>query len=348
MADGSVSEAPSGIDEKCCSTCSVPLGLHFGKHGPGRCFGKDVTLVFKALFEEIQQIKTVNLESLSMLKSQQSEGRDREEKLNKNIEDLKAEIIALKAEVSSLKGLGQVKPSDTPEEVRQPKGKRRKPKADSEAVVSYAKAAAPTLVEGSQAKENVFTSAGSCWANECESSDEISVTEGKSCLEKISRLSGKQEKARDDHKHLEKSKAPPTLLDFAPDDSSWKLVSSRKPRSHKRTVLYVGNLAQDTSLEDLEKFLLIRAEATGSSQIKIHRTNTNGEGTSSRLFDKENGKAARITVDESNAEALLKRSFWPSPVYARRWNFQTKAETQITTVDQPNTTEVNSSVDQTN
>ena len=125
------------------------------------------------------------------------------------------------------------------------------------------------------------------------------------------------------------------LRGFDSSDDSWQLITSKKPRNEKRAVLYIGNLNSDTTMEKLKRFVASRAKAFDLEQKDVHVFHTpvdEGNGSSSRIFrsaDESKTTGARITVKASAVDVMTSRSFWPSPVYARKWNFDLTHSTSV-------------------
>lgn len=106
----------------------------------------------------------------------------------------------------------------------------------------------------------------------------------------------------------------------ADEDDCWKLVVSKKP-DEKKAVLYLGNVSQETTAENISKFVAKRCESLGVHTPQIFNC---------RVFpnkDSSHGAtvSARITIPASAASVLKNRTFWPRPIYARSWKFQNLA-----------------------
>lgn len=103
------------------------------------------------------------------------------------------------------------------------------------------------------------------------------------------------------------------LAPISEDDDTWELVSSRKPTPRKKA-LFIGNLRQDMTKEELEEFVALRSSEAGHDvrvlNCSISQSQTTGHMT------------AHLTVDAALASLLLDRAFWPRPVYACLWKFK--------------------------
>ena len=91
----------------------------------------------------------------------------------------------------------------------------------------------------------------------------------------------------------------------------------------KLKALYVGNLGADASSEKLSTYVSQRSSSLGE-KIEVDRCS---------LTEKASGKewrGAHIVVPARCAKVLLKKSFWPKPVYARHWVFQESSSEAIT------------------
>ena len=99
------------------------------------------------------------------------------------------------------------------------------------------------------------------------------------------------------------------------DDLPWQLVSHTKPQRYKKTALYVGNLREDVLAENIANWVMQRS----------HHADLDVTVTSCSLVDKSpNSKlrGAHLIISGKDSQSLMKRSFWPKPVYARRWKFR--------------------------
>ena len=95
------------------------------------------------------------------------------------------------------------------------------------------------------------------------------------------------------------------------EDDSWKLVSSERPKN-KRAVVYVGNIATDSTESHFRQFIETRSEFLGAS-IPVHTCS---------VWLSESGRAsARVTIDATSLSTVTAPNFWPRPVYCRPWRF---------------------------
>jgi len=106
------------------------------------------------------------------------------------------------------------------------------------------------------------------------------------------------------------------------------LVTAAKPRA-PRAVLWVGRLAEGITETALTEFVTRRADEVGLSAFKVHNA---------RVFHpspkaKTNLFGARITVDECHESSLLQPTFWPRPIYSRRWEFPDPKQRSSMTAD---------------
>ena len=87
------------------------------------------------------------------------------------------------------------------------------------------------------------------------------------------------------------------------------LVSSEPPKN-KRAVVYVGNIATDSTESHFRQF--IRSEFLGAS-IPVHTCS---------VWLSESGRAsARVTIDATSFSTVTAPNFWPRPLYCRPWRF---------------------------
>ena len=112
---------------------------------------------------------------------------------------------------------------------------------------------------------------------------------------------------------------PHAVEPIAPDDDDdklWSLMLKAKPTG-KKSVLYVGNLEDNASEENLREYIEKRSQKAGINQPKIYNCT---------IFSREEGElgswAARITIDHTSHEHVCSRYFWPGRVYARPWKFR--------------------------
>ena len=99
------------------------------------------------------------------------------------------------------------------------------------------------------------------------------------------------------------------------DDIPWQTLSRSKPRAYPKRALYVGNLVDDTTSDYLASYVHQRAKSAGVD-VAV-------EGCS--LIDVASGsvfRGAHLLISGKHADMLLKRRFWPKPVYARPWIFR--------------------------
>ena len=81
------------------------------------------------------------------------------------------------------------------------------------------------------------------------------------------------------------------------EDDSWKLVSSEPPKN-KRAVVYVGNIATDSTESHFRQFIKTRSEFLGAS-IPVHTCS---------VWLSESGRAsARVTIDATSLSPQLQR-----------------------------------------
>ena len=107
------------------------------------------------------------------------------------------------------------------------------------------------------------------------------------------------------------------------EDDLWTLVSKAKPCGRK-AVLYVGNLEENTTEDQVQEYVRRRSMKAGINQPKLHNC---------KVYRREEGElgnwAARITVNEASAEYLCNRNFWCGRVYARPWIFRDQARARL-------------------
>ena len=89
-------------------------------------------------------------------------------------------------------------------------------------------------------------------------------------------------------------------------------------------MLYVSNIEENTTEDQVQEYVRRRSMKAGVSQPKLHNCKVH------RREEGELGKwAARITVNEAFAEYLCNRIFWCGRVYARPWIFREDARARL-------------------
>ena len=99
------------------------------------------------------------------------------------------------------------------------------------------------------------------------------------------------------------------------DDVPWQTLTRSKPRAYSKRALYIGNLHDETTCDGIALYVHERAKAAGVD-VAV-------EGCS--LIDAPAGSAfrgAHLLISAKHVGMLLKRRFWPKPVYARPWVFR--------------------------
>ena len=166
--------------------------------------------------------------------------------------------------------------------------------------------------------------------NACISSETSSSSLAPSSASRTYRMALTTHKQVDNKKGEEKARAPsprpqkqlPAAGRFAfdeRDDELWKLVAKQKPTG-KKAVFYVGNLSKDTTATCLEAYIQKRSERVGVKPPTVYG--------SSILSAKNDGQfcGAHITIDHASAAWFSDASFWVRPVYAREWVFRNQQE----------------------
>ena len=104
------------------------------------------------------------------------------------------------------------------------------------------------------------------------------------------------------------------------DDDLWSLVTKSKPTERKSAV-YVGNLEDNTSEEQLREYIQRRSNKAGIKPPTIHRCS---------ILRREEGELGRwgahITLDRPSLKYVCSRNFWPGRLYARPWVFRNKEQ----------------------
>ena len=89
IADGTDSCAPSVLApfepedgvEKLCGVCKVPISIHVGKPGVGKCLGGAFTKAFETLVKTVKRVSAELQTERSEAKKEREEAKDREVRL---------------------------------------------------------------------------------------------------------------------------------------------------------------------------------------------------------------------------------------------------------------------------
>ena len=239
-------------------------------------------------------IESSVLEVIKTLANLASESADREARFNKRIDELSRQVSGLTEEVVSLKEAAIAKASVPPKFQAAQQSQRTRAKSSRNRTRTH-----PGQAAG------------------CTSSSSSSTGEPRS----VGDTGGDPEAQSDeDMQHdvtsleLEEYGEEFQPLDVISDDS-WQLVSSEPPRP-KKSVLYVGNLSESCTDDDIKAFTLKRS-GTAGTPATVHNCS---------IHKAENGKiSARITVDATAIALITSPNFWPRPLYARPWKFKQRS-----------------------
>lgn len=349
---------------KTCNTCSLPVDRHYGPVGKTRCWGASQcgpNSAFATAFAELRELVS---STRAELRAERSEARDREKRLSQRLSELSRQLQSSQATIDHLEdkvraleersarggasGDGVV---GVPTCTSRSRGGKKSRKGTARASAASAQRRESSWAERTGALESDAESSGLIGSDENDSHDaDQSHQHDQHPQMRSERTQGRTTPHPADKAHastdenrtaaaannrtsvrtLSKKRPQPRFDPVQSDDESWQLVSSIKPRP-ARSVIFVGKLAAETTAEQLVEFVHQRASAVGLSGLKVHNA---------RIFpSKRNGPpicGSRITVDETYADALLDRSFWPWPIRSREWEFrETEAKKNASPTDGP-------------
>eukprot|EP00117_Sycon_ciliatum_P004485 scpid9145/ scgid8843/ len=264
---------------------------------------KGLSEVETKLLCSLPGIESSVIEVIKTLANLASESADREDRLNKRINDLSRQVSGLTQEVVSLKEAAIAKASVLPNVQASQQSQRTKRRSTKSSInrtrsTRTGQAAACTASTGEPRSVGDTGSDPEPEASsEEDSNSEIIGIEGP-------------------YSRRAKHRSKPVLEVL--DDDSWQLVSGEPPRS-RRAVLYVGNLSSSCTEEGLKSFTQQRAVAAGGTAT-VHTCS---------LHTTEAGRvSAHLTVDAKDLTLVTTENFWPRPLYARPWRFKERTEQQ--------------------
>ena len=314
----------------------MPVSIHVGKPGVGKCLGGAFTKAFESLVKTVQGITAELQAERSEAKKEREEAKDREVRLNTQLRELRNEVSDLKGEIELLKE--RCISAQTESRTHSTQDKKIKKKS------------VPSLSRDHTEidRKNSKGQAGP-WAdvNESESESDSNVSQGPSSSLSISRgkhgqgpnreaeketkrsINGTKctkvqsgaEQGTNGTKHARATQPKPKFDPIYSEDETWKLVLEKKPLPPK-AVLYVGKLSPKTTEESLEKFITERSKSVGVDTPRIF----NSRMYANQKEENDDGIGARITIPKEAVPILTSRSFWPRPAYARLWKFPPPAK----------------------
>ena len=263
---------------------------------------KGLSEVETKLLCSLPGIESSVIEVIKTLANLASESADREDRLNKRINDLSRQVSGLTQEVVSLKEAAIAKASVLPNIQAPQQSQRTKSRCTKSSRnrtrTRTGQAAACTASTGEPRSVGDTGSDPEASGEEDSNSEIIDIG--------IEGPYGRSAKHR--------SKPVLEVL----DDDSWQLVSGEPPRS-RRAVLYVGNLSSSCTEDGLKSFTQQRAVAAGGTAT-VHTCS---------LHTTEAGRvSAHLTVDAKDLTLVTTENFWPRPLYARPWRFKERTEQQ--------------------
>ena len=255
------------------------------------------------LMASLPGIEVSVVEILKTLAAFVSESADRETRLNKRVDELSRQLKDVNEELVSLRESAIALRKATPRPVQTQQGtgadqpSRRRTKAGS---------------AGTGTRKHDTTMSRSVPSNISRSGDECEEDGSVPCNISLS----SDECEGDGDQDAIPTKSQTDVTESKPifhviEDDSWKLVSSERPKN-KRAVVYVGNIATDSTDSHFRQFIKTRSEFLGAS-IPVHTCS---------IWLSESGRAfARVTIDATSLSTVTAPNFWPRPVYCRPWRF---------------------------
>ena len=318
------------VGEKLCGVCKVPISIHVGKPGIGKCLGGAFTKAFESLVKSVQGLTDQLQAERSEAKKEREEAKDREVRLNVQLRELRSEVSELTGELEFIKARCISAQSESRTQPNQDKKIKKK------SVPSLPRNQTETEEDHKNSKEQTRPWADVCRGAEVNESESESNESQRppSPMSSTSKEKHGQEtritnstkdtmdtKDTKDTKRTRTVRPKPKIDPLDSEDESWNLVVEKKPTPPK-AVLYVGNLSPQTTTERLEKFISERMKSVGAETPRIFNSRMHANRKD------ENGSVigARITVPTDAVPTLTSRSFWPRPAYARRWNFTPPAK----------------------
>ena len=302
-----------------CTACGMFVKGHLGQCGSAKCL---YGLVFKlsARVEDLEKagrVRQEELESLESLSSDRQNGlletirlqQERIDELEKKIEKL-----ASKKEANETPLRTRVLDEDTKD--RTPTSSCTPPPTPlptKDGTMSYSEAT--RLRERSQSDGGLIPVKPPSSGRRPQVDNEVDTLDERGKRPRVENcVNGTEWKAVSRERPKTRKIKTQAKFPTPASEDLLSLVSDRKDQ-RERVVLYIGNLKAGTTFDNLSTYATERSKSIGVRCPQIF----NG-----KVFQPQTGTGAcgaRITVDEESAEALADRSFWPRPLYVRRWKF---------------------------
>ena len=251
------SSAPSiptedDVGEKLCGVCKVPISIHVGKPGIGKCLGGAFTKAFESLVKSVQGLT-------AQLQAERSEAKNREVRLNVQLRELRSEVSELKGEMEFIKARCISAQSESRTQPNQDKKIKKK------SVPSLPRNQTETEEDHKNSKEQTRPWADVCRGAEVNESESESNESQRpsSPMSSTSKEKHGQEtritnstkdtmdtKDTKDTKRTRTVRPKPKFDPLDSEDESWNLVVEKKPTPPK-AVLYVGISAPKQPRKDL-------------------------------------------------------------------------------------------------
>ena len=342
MADGTDSCAPSvlvsteledGV-EKLCGVCKVPVSIHVGKPGVGKCLGGAFTKAFETLVKTVQGISAELQTERSEAKKEREEAKDREVRLNMQLRELRNEVSDLKGEIELLKE--RCISALTENEMLKSLDRRT-----TSIMQDVKKLSSESTTSSGVNRERSLAKEKTSWADATGEYGHQSDRTNATC--KPSEKAGKENAQARVRSRSTENKQTRTTSDSDPVAAGWsKVVSSKAPKKeelsvspHARSkprrraptikptstplgqlrgavwidkkVFYVGGVSPECSSEDLRVFCQTHCQA---QVIQCDVIPSRRYGTVS----------ARLVVQAEDGPAIEALE-WPEHVFARPWSF---------------------------
>ena len=318
---------------KLCGVCKVPISIHVGKPGIGKCFGGAFTKAFEVLFRTVKGLT-------SELQAERTEARDREQRLKAKMSEMEGQLSHCKDQL--------VESTETLKKVSEELARSTKRLAEIERSESFSSKSKPTQPVHIQSKrrKRAYGQGGASVETTPEKAESITATDTSLCTNTMPVQPSRQRSFSEPMSYADatctsdttsngngatqpnkKEGQKPDPLHSSPKEVGevWQTVATRKTRQRQATikpttsslgqlrgaqriskrVFYVGGVSPECSSEDLRSFCEKHCRV-----IQCHVMSSSRYGTVS----------ARLVVsaeDGTKIEAIR----WPDHVFARPWRF---------------------------
>jgi len=298
--EDSSGSAPSG-SVRTCSTCSLPVNRHFGPvGGPSRCWGASQCGPHSAFASAFAELRELISSTRAELRTERTEAKDRENRLKIKLDAVTAKLSAVTGELTACqdafsrlaaqvkKASGHADGSDrVPRAQRNNRQKRKAQQPGSAAGpahrhwadrsdcsgVEFARESLSSSDENddrgppsSRPRHHVRASSPSRTDSHQSRTDSHQQPSARQLSTPVQQAAAQ----RTSGQPANRASAKPRFSAMESEDESWKLVTKKKPRA-RRAELYVGNLSEDATADDVVRFIAERADRVGVDQPRVQR-----------------------------------------------------------------------------